>query len=297
MRQGTAYKGDLPANLGAGANLALTNRPVTQQGLSGAKTTAQGHKRQIYDRSYYLNQLKQKSYELAAEIQMFKKRGEEIDKEHGLYSQLEKKFQELSKEVLGMEGTLADYNLAADRQRSRMKPEDIKAVYVQLKYHNDMHRQQLDEMFIERKSQEDEIKEIEQELSEINENAAAKLRELDPDQRKEYDRLNAERNLLSNELNRNKSELDELENKVDEQLKRLKMDQNRVRVMDLKEQINEFESKRQELEVLADESNMSVPELMDRLFQKIKAHKAIINDVEARSRELRKAVEVTTTAS
>lgn len=45
MRQGTAYKGDLPANLAAGANLALTNRPVTQQGLSGAKTSAQGHKR------------------------------------------------------------------------------------------------------------------------------------------------------------------------------------------------------------------------------------------------------------
>jgi intraflagellar transport protein 74 len=291
LRQGTAYKGELPVNLAAAANLNLTNRPVTQQGLAGAKTAVAGSKRQIYDRSYYLNQLKQKSYELAAEINMFKKRAEEIDKEHTLSGQLQAKYQELSKEVLGMEGTLADYNLAADRQRSRAKPEDIKSVYVHLKYQNDRYREQLDELFVERKKQEEEIKEIDQELREMAETAALKVNELDSEQRKEYDKLQTDKSAVNADLHRSKIELDELENKVDDQIKRLKMDQNRVRVMDLKEQLTALETQRQELEVLNDEANMSVPELMDRLFQKIKQHKAIINETEARTRELRKAVD------
>jgi intraflagellar transport protein 74 len=291
LRQGTAYKGELPVNLNTAANLNLTNRPVTQQGLSGVKTAMTGTKRQIYDRSYYLNQLKQKSYELAAEINMFKKRAEEIDKEHNLFGQLQTKYQELSKEVLSMEGTLADYNLAADRQRSRAKPEDIKSVYVHLKYQNDRYREQLDELFIERKKQEEEIAEIEQELREMAETAALKVNELDVEQKKEYDKLQAEKALVVADLHRSKMELEELENKVDDQIKRLKMDQNRVRVMDLKEQLSGLEAQRQELEVLNDESNMSVPELMDRLFQKIKNHKLVINEMEARTRELRKAVD------
>lgn len=291
MRQQTAYRGNLPPNLGDGNAVNLVNRPVTQQGLSGIKTSAQGPRRQIYDRSYYLNQLKQKSYEIAAEIQVFKKRTEEIDKEQGVYGQLEKRFQDISKEVLGLEGTLADYNLAADRQRSRVKPEDIKSIYIHLKHQNDRYREQLDEMFIERKKQEEEIKEIEQELREIADTASIKVNELDTEQRKEYDKLNGEKNIVTADLNRSRMELDELEKKVEEQIKRLRMDQNRMRVIDLKEQITELETKKQELEVLNDEATMSVPELMDRMTQKIKTHKQIIKDIETRSRELRTAID------
>ena len=291
LRQPTAYKGQLPPNLGAGASLNLVNRPVTQQGLSGVKTSAQGPRRQIYDRSYYQNQLKQKSYEIAAEIQMFKKRTDEIDKEHGLYGQLEKRFQELSKDVLILEGTLADYNLAADRHRSRVKPEDIRSIYVHLKYQNERYREQLDEMFVERKKQEEEIREIEQELREMAETAAVKVNDLDSDQRKEYDKLSAEKNVVHADLQRSKMELEELEKKVEEQVKRLKMDQNRVRVMELKEQIAELETKKSELEVMNDEAGMSVAELMDRMTQKIKVHKQVIKDIETRSRELRTAID------
>lgn len=291
MRMPTAYKGDLPANLGNASNLNMTNRPVTQQGVAGVKTAVTGTKRQHLDRGYYLNQLKQKSYELAAEINMFKKRVEEIDKEQSQYSQLQSKYQELSKEVLGMEGTLADYNLAADRLRSRAKPEDIKSLYVQLKYQNDRYREQLDELFIERKKQEEEIREIEQELREMQETAALKVNELDSEQRKEYDKLLAEKRAVTSDLTRCKMEMEELESKVDDQVKRLKMDNNRVRVMDLKEQLTALENQKQELEVLLDEQNMSVPELMERLFQKIKQHKQAINEMETRSRELRKAVD------
>lgn len=291
MRQGTAYKGDLPTNLGTASGLNLVNRPVTQQGLGGVKTSAQGPKRTVYDRTYYLNQLKQKSYEIAAEIQMFRKRVEEVDKEKGIYGQLETKYQEISKEVFTLEGTLADYNLAADRQRSRMKPEDIRQVYIHLRTMNDRYRHQLDEMFIERKRQEDEIREIEIELRDIEESAQHKIAELSTEQRKEYEILAADKAAVVSDLNRSKMELDELENKVEDQEKKLKMDQNRIRVIDLKQQIQDLEQKKQELEILCEEQNMSVSELVERIFQKIKSYNQVINEVEARTRDLKKAID------
>jgi len=291
MRQPTAYKGEVPMNLGPAANINLVNRPVTQQGLTGIKTSAQGPKRTVYDRTYYLNQLKQKSYEIAAEIQMFRKRNEEVDKEQNLYGQLENKFQEIRKEVLSLEGTLADFNLAADRQRSRAKPEEIRGSYLQLKSMNERFRHELDEMFIERKRQEDEIKELEQEVREMEDSATSKIAELTPEQRKEYDVLAAEKALVVADLSRCKMELEELENKVEDQDKKLRMDQNRIRVIELKQQIAELEAKRIDLEVQCDEQNMSVSELVERIFQKIKSTNQTIAEIEARTRELKKAID------
>ena len=201
-RGGTAYNGGLPVNLGTQAAPSLTNRPVTQQGLAGIKTAPQGSKRQVYDRSYYLNALRQKNIELASEIAMFKKRIDEISKEAGIYSQLEKTSQDLNKQVLSMEGTLADYNLAADKFRNRAKPEDIKGYILTLKYSNDRLRAELDNIFVERKRQEEEIREIEQELRDIAESAQTKLAEMEPEQRKEYDNLTGERNAALQDFER-----------------------------------------------------------------------------------------------
>jgi hypothetical protein len=43
------------------------------------------------------------------------------------------RYEELSKEVRNLEGTLADYNLAFDKQRTNTRPEDIRNMYEYIK--------------------------------------------------------------------------------------------------------------------------------------------------------------------
>jgi len=59
---------------GVGYNTKVTaiDRPVTNHGMSGIKVQNIGHGRQIYDRSYYYNQLKNKNSEIVTEIEKMK---------------------------------------------------------------------------------------------------------------------------------------------------------------------------------------------------------------------------------
>jgi len=75
-----------------------------------------------------------------------------ITKDNTLYLQLEKRQDELLKEVRNLEGTLADYNLTFDKMRSKTRPEDIKNMFEYIKLQNDRLRVQLDDIFMERKA-------------------------------------------------------------------------------------------------------------------------------------------------
>ena len=67
--------------------------------------------------------------EIYEEIQKFKKQIEDIQKDNTLFISLEKRYDELTKEVRNLEGQLADYNLAFDKQRANTRPEDIRNIY------------------------------------------------------------------------------------------------------------------------------------------------------------------------
>lgn len=56
-----------------------------------------------------------------------------------------------------LEGKLADYNLAFDKQRAHTRPEEIRAMYEHIKLQNERQSMQLDEIFIERKRYEEMI--------------------------------------------------------------------------------------------------------------------------------------------
>jgi len=59
---------------GVGYNTKVTSvdRPVTNHGMSGMYTAQKGPGRQIYDRNYYGNLLKNKNIEIASEITKMK---------------------------------------------------------------------------------------------------------------------------------------------------------------------------------------------------------------------------------
>ncbi len=126
-------------SVGYNTNVNAVDRPVTgiAYGLAGIKSKAMGPKRQIYDRSYWMSELKKNNGALRGEITKMQNEVEEINKDNQTYLTLEKKYELLIKDVRTLEGELADYNLALDKYRSDTKPEDIEALYYHIKNQND----------------------------------------------------------------------------------------------------------------------------------------------------------------
>ena len=119
-------------------------RPVTNHGMVGISTANKGPGRQIYDRTYFFNLLKNKNSEIMTEISKMKQEVEDINKDNSTYLSLERKYETLIKDVRRYEGELADYNLALDKHRSDTKPDDIEALYMHIKNQNDKQRVSLD---------------------------------------------------------------------------------------------------------------------------------------------------------
>jgi intraflagellar transport protein 74 len=77
--------------------------------------------------------LKNKNNEIVGEIDKMKVEVENINTDNSTYLTLERKYEELIKDVRKYEGELADYNLALDKYRSDTKPDDIEALFMHIK--------------------------------------------------------------------------------------------------------------------------------------------------------------------
>lgn len=93
------------------------------------------------------------------------------------------------KEVRKLQGDLADYNLIVDKSRNKTDPQEIALVYQQLKARNDAERRRVDEVFSERHEKEQDIKQVEQEIAQVQSVADQKLTMLSQQQRMQYAQL------------------------------------------------------------------------------------------------------------
>ena len=195
-----------------------------------------GPGRQICDRNYYNNLMRNKNNEIAAEINKMKTEVDEINRDNATYLQLERKYETLIKDVRKFEGDLADYNLALDKHRSDTKPEDIEALYMHIKNQNDKQRAHLDTLFAEKRDMENEINSYEQQINDINFANEARLNDLDPEQRNEYEKLKQENNNLQNEIGLQRQELEEVSQRLAAAENRLKQDSFKQRAQHLREE-------------------------------------------------------------
>ncbi|KAL3912481.1 MAG: hypothetical protein SGPRY_008324 [Prymnesium sp.] len=106
-RQGIGTARGGPVNMsGVGMNTSMniSERPVTQQGLSGIRTAGMGPSRQIQDNSYYLQLLRAKNAEIIAEIEVLKGQIDQGKRDNQAYGQLERKYETLTNEMRSLQG-------------------------------------------------------------------------------------------------------------------------------------------------------------------------------------------------
>lgn len=303
----TAYR--VPTRMGAGArgttaargevNLTgpgfqevnMQNRPVTQHGLAGIRADKAGPGRIVYDKSYYMGILRQKNQELLKELDRFHREFDEINVSNSTYLTLEKKNEALLKEVRGLEGELADYNLALDKKRADTRTEDLLLMQQHIRMQNDRLRGNLDELFLERKAMEDEISNIEGEVIEINSQAEQRLNELDPEQKQEYFRLQVENKTLDEEINHKRNVLENVNSRLIEADSRLRTDVLKQKAHHLREQKQTLLRRKEDLEVQTNEQNLSFPEARDRLLARVKEDSLQIKSTETAIGNSKKNIE------
>ena len=273
--------------------LNIGERPVTQQGMLGIKPTTAGPKRKVLSRSYFLVLLKQKISDLTTEIAKFREQKEEFQKEIEVQKNLEIHHSKLSTEVRDLEGSLADYNLAMDKQRSGTRPEDLINIKEHISLQNKKLRNQVDNIFMERKNMEEKIGQLEDRISELKGTADLKLNELSPSEREEYKKCEYEVRELEHDHQNKAQNLEEVSRKIIDQEHSIRMDGVRLKSMQIKEGIIRFENKKIDLEDKLSENSLTFEELRKKLMDKVKVEKSEIQNLEKRVKELRKLNDTT----
>merc|ERR1719183_1872781 len=277
--------------VGLATDVKVTERPGTQQGVMGMTTGKVGPGRQIYDKSYYMLNLRTKVGEINTELGKFKTEIDTIQNENNLYSKYEKRYDELIKSVRNLEGDLADYNLALDKQRTDTRPEEVQHMYFILKSQNDQQRQDLDAIFLEKKHHEEEIRKIEDEIGMIRKTAEDRLNELHPDAREEYENLQEENSRLNQELSAARMDLDRVNTRLATAQGRLQADVLRMRAQQQRETMADLMERYTKLKEEADTLKLSIPEQRELLVAKVKAENAEINAAEKTFGELKKEIQ------
>lgn len=271
-------------------NVPISNRPVTQQGLSGIKSSQPAYGRSVYDKSYYLGVVRQKITDLHNEVDKFENEMQEIQRDTSMFKTLEKKRENLIKEVRNLEGELADYNLSLDKKRSDANADEVLANFEYMKAQNQRSREFLDSLFLERKTVEEEIARIEYEIASINALAEEKLTELDPEDRSAYNRLKEENRLLEEEIMHRKQSLEGVNQRLNMADARLRTDVMKQKANHQREQRLNLLRRKEDLEVQTNEDNLSFPEARERLLARAKADGQVIKDTENRIKEVEKAI-------
>ncbi|CEM04647.1 unnamed protein product [Vitrella brassicaformis CCMP3155] len=285
-RMGTAMR-DGAIGVGVATEVKVADRPVTQQGLMGMKTGQIGPGRQVYDRSYYMTQLRQKTGELMNEINRFRQEIDTIQNDTSLFQQYERRYDELIKKVRTLEGDLADYNLALDKQRHDTRPEEVQHMFKVLKTQNDQQRAILDSIFLEKKQNEEQIASVEDEIEKVRKASEERLNELHPDQREQYEGFQNENETLLQEVRAHRAELDDVTRRLADVEARLRSDAYRLKFQQLREAASELQERKGELEKLTAHTRLSIPEQRELLKTKVRDDNAVIVQSEQQVGEVR----------
>merc|ERR1719498_2354420 len=84
-RQGTAAQQPV-LGFGALTDVKITDRPTTMQGMVGMKTGSVGPKRQIYDKSYYMGELRKRCTDLTNELTKINNDINQVQQDNSLYA-------------------------------------------------------------------------------------------------------------------------------------------------------------------------------------------------------------------
>ncbi|XP_018529147.1 LOW QUALITY PROTEIN: intraflagellar transport protein 74 homolog [Lates calcarifer] len=268
------------------AQIKVTDRPVTQQGLSGMKTGMKGPQRQILDKSYYLGLLRSKINELTTETSKLHKEIENYNQENSVYLSYEKRAEGLAAEIKDLQGQLADYNMLVDKLNTNTEMEEMINDYNTLKAQNDSEAESIDSIFTERREREEAIRAIEEEIRRERRVADEVVQSMPAAKQEKYFTMATANEDLLQELAVLQEELDILMTRKEDYEAELANSQIKQEVVRLHETLSALEAKRDAME--AEHKSLGSPqEEREKLFKQVKEDNQEIASMERQLTEIR----------
>uniref|UniRef100_A0A1A7WSS1 Intraflagellar transport 74 homolog n=1 Tax=Iconisemion striatum TaxID=60296 RepID=A0A1A7WSS1_9TELE len=261
-------RGVIPSPGVLSAPIRVADRPVTQQGLSGMKTSMKGPQRQILDKSYYLGLLRAKINELTTETSKLHKEIENYNQENSVYLSYEKRAEGLAAEIKDLQGHLADYNMLMDKLNTSTDMEDMISDHSMLKAQNDSEAQSIDSIFTERREREETVQVIEEEISRERRVADEVIQAMPVQKQEKYLTMTAANRELLHELAILQEELDSLLTRKGDSEAELSHSQTKQEVVRLHDLLSAMEAKRESME--AEHQSLDSPkEQREKLFKQV----------------------------
>lgn len=295
MVPGTARPGSRAGEMGGALNaqIRVAERPMTKQGLTGMRTSAgRGPQRAIYDKSFYMGQLRAKITELAAEIAKMQREVDQFNQENATFLTYEKRAEGLATEIKELQGQLADYNTLLDKINTDTEMDDIVQDFNALKIQNEREQKSIDELFTQRRDKEQQIKQLEIELDQERRMAESLVEDMPPDQRAKYAQLKNVNNSLQTELEQKQQDLDALTTRIQNLEDEVSSSPVKQEAVTLYEKLNELGEKKQSLLDEMEKENKGTPaEERERLLKQVKEDNQEIASMERKTSELREKTE------
>eukprot|EP00731_Ephydatia_muelleri_P014675 Em0008g395a len=269
-----------------GAQIKVADRPVTQQGLGGARigtAMARGPMRQVQDKTYYLGVLRSKIQELTSENQKLSKEIELYNQENSTYLTYEKRAETLAAEIKELQKEMADYNTLMDKLNTDTDVAAIMADFTALQMQNNLEAKNIDVLFAERHDKEAQAQTLQAEIEKQKQAAENTISSMSPAALERYQELKVENAKIKKELEEQQAALNSVNAKVDSLQEEMSSSEMKQTAYRLHQQLAEVLEKRDEWR----EKDKETPqEERERLLRQVKADNQEIANLQKKTTEL-----------
>ncbi|XP_045459676.1 intraflagellar transport protein 74 homolog [Melitaea cinxia] len=265
MRPTSAYRGSTASRLStagfgpapptasrqptAMTGFSMIDRPITQQGLSGLRTsTARGFRtRQLQDKRYWEELMQVKVREMKAEIARLSEQADAGEREKSAKKHYEKRVRELAQELTDLQGRLADYNTAIRIANGEATKFSIEEQTRELELNNKKLQEEVEQVFLEKQRKENQLRQLREQVDKEQSTISHLLAEMTPEQKTQYNELETTAATLREEVEQARIQIDHLNREKEEFTKEITGSQIKMHLLELHRRLAAAEEKRDNL--------------------------------------------------
>ncbi|KAK7793053.1 hypothetical protein R5R35_004479 [Gryllus longicercus] len=274
----------------AGTQVNVVDRPITQQGLSGMRSSTRGPQmRQVQDKRYFEGLLQTKIRDLSNEITRLGKEIEIQQQEQAVFLVYDKRVKEKASELTELQGQLADVNVVLDKINTDTEKGEVDAECQELHTRNKQESQHLEQLFAQCKQSEKHIQRLEMEIEQERHMTDNLLQAMSPLHRERYSELQITNEQLQQQMETLQQQLDSINARKNALEDQLAVSQTKQEAVRLHHKLQEAEAKKQTL--LQEEKNHLTPvQEREQLFQRVKHDNAEIATMDRKIYELKELI-------
>ncbi|KAG4069090.1 hypothetical protein HA402_008401 [Bradysia odoriphaga] len=263
----------------------ISERPITQHGLSGLPTAHGTANRLIKDKRYWQAQLQMKMNEITRETDKLNRERQIMDRERSAKRSFEKKVKEATKELTNLQSKLTDMNIVLDSHSSGTTRQQIQQEAIAIRERNENIQSQLEMLFNERQSKEDKNKELERKINEEKAKINEMIFALSPADQERYRQHEKQLESLRAQNSEIHDQIDSLIKQKQRMEATLSTSQTRMEAARLLTKLNELVAKRNNLR--EEEANRLTPaQEREKLIVEVRANNQALTSMNKQMKQI-----------